>query len=291
MKNLIKKRLAWLTDQLLCLFISFITGVRPKAARDLGFSPQQKVYYANHGSHGDFVMVWISLPRRWRIHTRPVAGADYWENGRIKRFISQNVFNALLIPRKSDNPQAVVERIREALEAGDSLIIFPEGTRNTSDETVLLPFKSGIFHLAESRPQTEFVPIWIHNINKVLPKGKVLPVPLLCDVAVGEPLSLNEGESKEAFLKRTRDALLALAPPDTQVAAAEQDEARNRALPPPETPSENGKRTTAETQCTASPENGGAEAAAGQTEAFMPSEKPAEAEESAEQGAEGSKHE
>lgn len=241
MKNLMKKRLAWLTDQLLCLFISFITGIRPKAAADLGFGPKQKVYYANHGSHGDFVMVWVSLPRRWRIHTRPVAGADYWERGRVKRFISQNVFNALLIPRRSDNPQAVVERMREALDAGSSLIIFPEGTRNTSDEIVLLPFKSGIFHLANSRPQTEFVPIWIHNINKVLPKGRILPVPLLCDVAVGEPLSLQEGESKEDFLQRTRDALLALAPPDTQAAAAEQDQAaRQILLLPPVKPSEAG---------------------------------------------------
>ena len=66
-------------------------------------SPQQKVYYANHGSHGDFLLVWISLPRRWRIHTRPVAGSDYWLTGRIRRFIIQNVFNALLIPRHSES--------------------------------------------------------------------------------------------------------------------------------------------------------------------------------------------
>ena len=216
MKARIKKHLAWPIDQLLCLFVSFITGVRPKRAGALPFGTQQKVYYANHGSHGDFVLVWISLPRRWRIHTRPVAGADYWLTGRFKSFIIQNVFNALLIARNSDNPREITEQMRAALEAGDSLIIFPEGTRNTDDNTVLLPFKTGIYHLAASRPDTEFVPIWIHNINRVLPKGKVLPVPLLCDVKIGEALRLQEGEGKEAFLERSRNALLALAPHNTR---------------------------------------------------------------------------
>ena len=216
MKARIKKHLAWLIDQLLCLFVSFITGVRPKRAAALPFGTQQKVYYANHGSHGDFVLVWISLPRRWRIHTRPVAGADYWLPSRSKRCITQNVFNALLIARNSDNPREITEQMRAALEAGDSLIIFPEGTRNTDDNTVLLPFKTGIYHLAASRPDTEFVPIWIHNINRVLPKGKVLPVPLLCDVKIGEALRLQEGEGKEAFLERSRNALLALVPHNTR---------------------------------------------------------------------------
>ena len=215
MKNFIKKQLAWLTDQALCLSVSFLTGVRPKSPRELAFNPQQKVYYANHGSHGDFLLVWISLPRRWRIHTRPVAGSDYWLTGRIRRFIIQNVFNALLIPRHSDRPQEITEQMKQALDEGASLIVFPEGTRNTDDNTVLLPFKSGIYHLANTRPGTEFVPLWIDNINRVLPKGKFLPIPLLCEVHVGTPLSLREGETKEAFLERSRNALLALAPAET----------------------------------------------------------------------------
>lgn len=222
--NIAKQPLAWLTDQALCLFVSFLTGVRPKSSRELDFNPQQKVYYANHGSHGDFVLVWISLPRRWRTGTRPVAGADYWLGNRFKRFIIQNVFNALLIPRNSDNPQAVTEQMSQALHGGDSLIIFPEGTRNTDDKTVLLPFKTGIYHLAKAKPDTEFVPLWINNISRVLPKGKILPVPLLCDVNIGNPLRLESGEDKQAFLERTRNALLALAPKDAQEAAAKHPE-------------------------------------------------------------------
>lgn len=210
MKHFLKKQLAWLTDQLLCLSVSFLTGVRPKTPRELSFAPPQKVYYANHGSHGDFLLVWISLPRRWRQSVRPVAGSDYWLTNKLKRFIIQNVFNALLIPRHSDNPQAITVQMNEALNAGDSLIIFPEGTRNTDDDVVLLPFKSGIYHLAKSKPETEFVPIWIDNINRVLPKGKMLPVPLLCEVHIGEPLTLRENEDKESFLTRSREALLSL---------------------------------------------------------------------------------
>ncbi len=138
MKNFLKKQLAWLTDQALCLSVSFLTGVRPKSPRELTFNQHQKVYYANHGSHGDFVLVWISLPRRWRLSTRPVAGSDYWLTSKLKRFIIQNVFNALLIPRHNDNPQAITEQMKDALNAGDSLIIFPEGTRNTDDNTILM---------------------------------------------------------------------------------------------------------------------------------------------------------
>ena len=105
--------------------------------------------------------------------------------------------------------------MKQALDEGASLIVFPEGTRNTDDNTVLLPFKSGIYHLADTPPGTEFVPLWIDNINRVLPKGKFLPIPLLCEVHVGTPLSLREGETKEAFLERSRNALLALAPAET----------------------------------------------------------------------------
>ena len=216
MSAFLKKQIAWLTDQALCLTVSFLTGVKPQSGRLPAFAPQRKIYYANHGSHGDFMLVWISLPRRWRAAARPVAGSDYWLTGRLKRFIIRNVFNALLIPRHSGRPQDITEQMAAALDAGDSLILFPEGTRNTDDQTRLLPFKSGIYHLARARPDTELVPIWIDNISRVLPKGKILPVPLLCEVHIGQPLRLHDHEDKESFLARSREALLALAPADAK---------------------------------------------------------------------------
>ncbi|SSY70427.1 lysophospholipid acyltransferase family protein [Alysiella crassa] len=212
MPKFISKIIAWIIDRSLSAFVSFITGVRPKFEGDLNFTPDNKVYFANHASHGDFVMVWISLPHKWRKVVRPVAGADYWLQGKIRKFIIQNVFNALLIMRNGNDPKAITMQMTEEISNGSSLIIFPEGTRNTDDQTILLPFKSGIYHLARENPDVRFVPIWIDNINRVLPKGKLIPVPIICDVFIGEEMALHPNESKDEFLERTRNALLALAP-------------------------------------------------------------------------------
>jgi len=95
------------------------------------------------------------------------------------------------------------------LDAGSSLIVFPEGTRKTGPER-LLPFKSGLYHLARSRPHVEVVPVWIENLSRVMPKGEIVPVPLLCSVTFGTPLRVSDGEDKTAFLDRTRHALLEL---------------------------------------------------------------------------------
>jgi len=143
--------------------------------------------------------------------TRPVAGSDYWNKSALRRYIIHRVFNGVLIDRERKDPvDNPLQPMLAALEGGDSLIIFPEGTRNLEDG--LLPFKSGLYHLAKSYPQAELIPVWIANLNRVMPKGRVLPLPLLCTTSFGAPLQLEEGEDKAAFLARTRDALLALAP-------------------------------------------------------------------------------
>ena len=97
------------------------------------------------------------------------------------------------------------------LDQGWSLIVFPEGTRNSSDD--LLPFKSGIYHVARQRPQIELVPVWIENLNRVMPKGEFLPVPLLCSATFGAPTRLAPGEEKDAFLARLRRSVIELGHP------------------------------------------------------------------------------
>ena len=200
-----------LLGALLCGFARLLTGVR---ALWLGCepAPRTRVYFANHRSHGDFVLIWASLPPDLRRRTRPVAGADYWLTTPLRRFLIERVFNGVCIDRRPERHGAnPVEQMGAALAAGESLILFPEGTRNMGDG--LLPFKSGLHHLARAHPEAELVPVWIENLGRVMPKGSLIPVPLLCTLSFGPPLAPIEGESRDAFLTRARSALLDLAPP------------------------------------------------------------------------------
>jgi 1-acyl-sn-glycerol-3-phosphate acyltransferase len=191
-------------------FARLVTGVRGEW-RGCAPDPRPRVYFANHRSHADFVLIWTVLPSPLRRLTRPVAGADYWLKGRLRTFIGRRVFRAVLIDRHPVNRDAdPIAIMAAALDQGSSLILFPEGTRNTSEEP-MLPFKSGIYHLARARPIVELVPVWIENLNRVMPKGEFVPIPLLCTVTLGAPIVIGPDETKTAFLERSRHALLALA--------------------------------------------------------------------------------
>jgi 1-acyl-sn-glycerol-3-phosphate acyltransferase len=177
--------------------------------------PRQRVYFANHTSHLDFVVLWSALPRELRAQTRPVAAKDYWQSG-IRRRLAVNVFDAILVERSAGTGEAAkmpsarraLDLLVKALEQHHSLIIFPEGTRGRGGE--IGPFKSGIYHLWSKRPDVQFVPVYLANLNRVLPKGEVLPVPFISRVAFGPPLAPAAHETKESFLRGAREALCAL---------------------------------------------------------------------------------
>jgi 1-acyl-sn-glycerol-3-phosphate acyltransferase len=196
---------------LIVLFARSVTAVRA-IWHDGGPTQAQCIYFANHSSHGDFILVWAVLPPWLRHRTRPVAGAEYWLKSRLNRFIGRDVFDAVLIERDRDQRTSdPVTQMAGAIDAGSSLILFPEGTRNQTDK-LLQPFKSGLYHLAKARPDVPMIPVWIDNLNRVMPKGEFIPIPLICTVTFGSAIHVAPEESKDMFIARSELALLALAP-------------------------------------------------------------------------------
>ncbi|MBS0453706.1 MAG: 1-acyl-sn-glycerol-3-phosphate acyltransferase [Proteobacteria bacterium] len=272
--------LAKFTGWTLLALVRLLTGAQ---ARWWGCPPkaEQRIYFANHQSHIDLVMIWAALPQELRSITRPIAARDYWTNSPLKRWITTEVFNAIYVERggsaplpadvsapahAAPAPSRVHERVEpsfddvvtfpepaapvlqepaqgqlplegaaqaaaatqlperltpgtpeallplqpliDALQSGDSIIIFPEGTRGHTGEPQ--KFKSGLYTLATMFPDVVLVPAWIDNVQRVMPKGEVVPVPILCSVTFGAPIQLEDGEERRPFLDRARDAVIAL---------------------------------------------------------------------------------
>jgi 1-acyl-sn-glycerol-3-phosphate acyltransferase len=173
-------------------------------------SANQRIYFANHSSHMDTLVLWAALPHALRANTRPVAARDYWGTGGIRQQIAQEELNVVMIDRTRDDPEAdPLEPLFEALNFGFSLIIFPEGTRQP--QPLPGPFKSGLYRLAQAFPQVELIPVYLENLHRSMPKGALLPVPIICTVSFGTSLSRVEGEEKDLFLERARAAVISLA--------------------------------------------------------------------------------
>lgn len=187
--------------------VRLLTGAQ---ARWHGCPPkaEQRIYFANHQSHADLVLIWAALPLELRSITRPIAAKDYWTGSRFKRWITTEVFNAVYVERERKGDEDPLQPLINALESGDSLILFPEGTRGFAEDPQ--PFKSGIYNLAKRFPDVVLVPAWIHNVQRVMPKGEVVPVPVLCSVTFGAPITLGPEEDRTAFLVRAREAVVEL---------------------------------------------------------------------------------
>lgn len=196
--------IVWLTRLLVGAYPRWI-GSAPTAA--------QRIYFANHSSHMDTIVLWAALPGSLRANTRPVAARDYWGGSGLKGAIARDELNVVLVERggKDRDPAAPdpLLPLRDALDHGFSLIIFPEGTRTA--QPLPSEFKSGIFHLSRGYPQVELVPVYIENLHRSMPKGALLPVPIICTVRFGAPLTRINDESKDEFLVRARSAVVALA--------------------------------------------------------------------------------
>jgi 1-acyl-sn-glycerol-3-phosphate acyltransferase len=207
---------AWL----LCTVSRLLTGVR--AIWLCEPAERGRIYFANHRSHFDFLLIWACLPSLLRRNTFPVAAAEYWSRGRLRRYLANKVFHAVLVERdRTQRTQDPIATMSQVLAQGGSLILFPEGTRNLGTE--LLPFRAGLQRLASAFPSVELIPVWIENLGRVMPKGTHIPIPLLCSISFGPPLGpptsppLGESDPSQvhAFLAHARAQLLALAPPES----------------------------------------------------------------------------
>lgn len=182
-----------------------ITGVRL-----LPCPPTERpaIYYANHASHLDFAVVWAAVPSCTRELLSPAAAEDYWSKSRLRRWVACRLFQAVLIPRegitRGNNP---LDRLAQAIDAGRSVLIFPEGTRHT--DGVVGEFRAGLYHLAKRFPTLPLVPVYLENLSRIMPKGSFLPVPLIAQAHFRQPVFFQLGESKPDFLHRTRCSLLA----------------------------------------------------------------------------------
>jgi len=169
-------------------------------------TPDQRIYFANHSSHLDTLVLWAALPPGLRLATRPVAAEEYWGAGRLRRHLATTMLGALLI-RRGAGPEVLVP-LAAALRDGASLIVFPEGTRTPG--LLPAPFRSGLYHLARDFPGVELVPVYLDNLHRAWPKGTLLPVPVSTAVVFGAPLRLDPDERRQAFLACAREAVSAL---------------------------------------------------------------------------------
>ncbi len=201
-----------LISRLLCWGSRTIAGVSVRWI-DCKPSTRQRIYFANHSSHLDILILWSSLPVEIRKVTRPVAAGDYWLKSKIRNFLVNEIFNAIIVqrPAQGGHLRDAIKAINNTLAGmGNkySLIIFPEGTRGNGYE--MAPFKGGIYNLAKGKPGIELVPVYLENLNRILPKGELLPVPLISSISFGPPFKLDDGENKKDFLKRARQAIIDL---------------------------------------------------------------------------------
>jgi 1-acyl-sn-glycerol-3-phosphate acyltransferase len=198
----------WQRDLLLSI-VRLVAGAYPVWHRGAP-TAAQTIYFSNHASHVDTLAILAALPREVRAVVRPVAARDYWSRGSLKRHIAQNLLNVVLIDRHRETGGDPLDPVREALAEGHSIIIFPEGTRGA--DILPQPFRSGLFHLATEFPDIGLMPVYLENLQRVMPKGAIWPVPLICKVHFGATERRLDNEDKASFLTRMRDAVVALVP-------------------------------------------------------------------------------
>ena len=162
---------------------------------------------ANHNSHLDTVALLSLFPLEEVPNVRPVAAADYFMRPGLMRWFSLNVIGIIPVARGgvAEGVDPLDECYR-ALERGEILLIFPEGSRGEPEQMAEL--KSGISYLAKRLPTVPVIPVFMRGLGKSMGKGTFIPIPFFVDVFVGRPFSWT-GE-KDSFMERLREAFVHL---------------------------------------------------------------------------------
>lgn len=178
-------------------FFSVIIGVRFIGSKKL-FTHKQFVIASNHNSHADAVTLMTAIPNNLLSKTRPIAAADYFGRNKFISFISWFFLNLALIPRKKaegPNDNSPVEIMDKVLKDGNSIILFPEGSRGEAGK--LQTFKKGIGYLMESNRNLPVIPVYMEGIGRVLPKGNKIILPSLTKIYIGDPVFFHKETAKE----------------------------------------------------------------------------------------------
>ena len=186
--------------------VLFVLGLNVRHRERLP-SKGPAIIAANHNSHLDAMAMISLLPLRLLPRVRPVAAADYFLGNRLLAWFALNVVGIVPLNRERRDPQEdLLAPVAAALERGEILIFFPEGSRGEPEQ--MAEFKSGLARIAERRPDVAVVPVFTHGLGKALPKGEWMIVPFFVDIFVGEPLRF-EGD-RAMYMQRYRDAMAAL---------------------------------------------------------------------------------
>ncbi|SAI42581.1 2-acyl-glycerophospho-ethanolamine acyltransferase [Bordetella ansorpii] len=194
--------------ELLCGLVRFLVGAYPNG--DMPPGHRQTLYFANHTSHLDTLVILAALKLRARSRVRPVAARDYWCKTESRRWVAEKILNVVFIDRQRSGGGDPLAPVRQALQEGASLIFFPEGTRG--DQELPGAFKSGLFRLAQEFPSLNLAPVYLENLHRILPKGALLPLPLINKVHFGPVLARVGDETRDDFLARAHQAVSRLSP-------------------------------------------------------------------------------